>query len=153
MFQDSGWLVWVGVALALAAVEAATVDFIFLMLAGGALAGAIAAAVGAGFPVQAVVASVAAVALLVGVRPWVKRRFTARTERPTLGVAGNVGRTAYVIETVTHAGGRINLSGETWSARSTGGDALLPGDKVEVVAIDGATAVVAALTLPPEPLP
>jgi len=139
--------------LALAAVEAATVDFIFLMLAGGALAGAIAAAVGAGFPVQAVVASVAAVALLVGVRPWVKRRFTARTERPTLGVAGNVGRTAYVIETVTHAGGRINLSGETWSARSTGGDALLPGDKVEVVAIDGATAVVAALTLPPEPLP
>ena len=153
MFQDSGWLIWVGIALTLRAIEAATVDFIFLMLAGGALAGAIAAAVGAGFPVQAVVASVAAVALLVGVRPWVKRRFTVRTERPTLGVAGNVGRTAYVIETVTHAGGRINLSGETWSARSQGGDAILPGDKVEVIAIDGATAVVAPVTLPPQPLP
>ena len=50
-------------------------------------------------------------------------------------------------------GGRINLSGETWSARSQGGDAILPGDKVEVIAIDGATAVVAPVTLPPQPLP
>ena len=153
MFQDSGWLIWVGIALTLGAIEAATVDFIFLMLAGGAVAGGVAAAFGASFPVQAVVAAAASVGLLVGVRPWVKRRFTVRTERPTLGVAGYVGRTAYVIETVTHAGGRINLSGETWSARSTGGDALLPGDRVEVVAIDGATAVVAPLSLPPEPLP
>mgnify|MGYP001225348090 CR=1 FL=1 len=153
MFQGSDWLVWVGVALILAVVEAATVDFIFLMLAGGALAGAVAAAFGSGFPVQAVVAAVSAVALLVGVRPWVKRRFNIRTERPTVGIAGNVGRTAIVLETVTLAGGRINLLGETWSARSQGGDALLPGDKVEVVAIDGATAVVVPVTLPPQPLP
>jgi len=139
--------------LVLAVVEAATVDFIFLMLAGGALAGAVVAAVGAGFPVQAVVAAVASVALLVGVRPWVKRRFNVRTERPTVGIAGNVGRAATVLETVTQAGGRISLSGETWSARSQGGDALLPGDKVEVVAIDGATAVVVPLATPPQPLP
>ena len=107
MFQGSDWLVWVGAALVLAVVEAATVDFIFLMLAGGALAGAVVAAVGAGFPVQAVVAAVASVALLVGVRPWVKRRFNVRTERPTVGIAGNVGRAATVLETVTQAGGRI----------------------------------------------
>ena len=70
-----------------------------------------------------------------------------------MGIAGDVGRTAPVLETVTLAGGRINLSGETWSARSQGGDAILPGDKVEVIAIDGATAVVAPVTLPPRPLP
>ena len=33
MFQDSSWLVWVGIALALGAIEAATADFIFLMAA------------------------------------------------------------------------------------------------------------------------
>ena len=109
MFPGSSWLIWVGVALALGAIEAATVDFIFLMLAGGALAGAVAAAFGADFPGQAIVASVSAVALLVGVRPWVKRRFNVKTERPTVGIAGNVGRTATVLETVTLAGGRINL--------------------------------------------
>ncbi len=151
MFQDSSWLVWVGIALALGAIEAATADFIFLMLAGGALAGAATAAFGVAFTGQAVVAAIASVALLVVVRPLMKRRFTSKTERPVLGVAGNVGRTAYVIETVTHAGGRINLSGETWSARSTGGDALLPGAPVEVVAIDGATAVVAPAAAPPHP--
>ena len=153
MFQGSSWLIWVGVALALGVIEAATVDFIFLMLAGGALAGAVAAAFGADFPGQAIVASVSAVALLVGVRPWVKRRFNVKTERPTVGIAGNVGRTATVLETVTLAGGRINLSGETWSARSQGGDSILPGDKVEVIAIDGATAVVAPVSQPPQPLP
>jgi membrane protein implicated in regulation of membrane protease activity len=70
-----------------------------------------------------------------------------------VGIAGNVGRTATVLETVTLAGGRINLSGETWSARSQGGDSILPGDKVEVIAIDGATAVVAPVSQPPQPLP
>jgi membrane protein implicated in regulation of membrane protease activity len=74
-FRTLAWLIWVGVALALGAIEAATVDFIFLMLAGGALAGAVAAAFGADFPGQAIVAAVSAVLLLVGVRPWVKRRF------------------------------------------------------------------------------
>ena len=32
-FSDHGWLAWVGLALVLGAVEAATVDFVFLMLA------------------------------------------------------------------------------------------------------------------------
>ena len=32
------WLFWIGVALVLAAIEAATVDFVFIMFAGGALA-------------------------------------------------------------------------------------------------------------------
>ena len=32
---DNPWLAWLGVALVLAAIEAATVDFVFIMLAGG----------------------------------------------------------------------------------------------------------------------
>jgi membrane protein implicated in regulation of membrane protease activity len=70
VFEDYGWLAWLGVAIALGAIEAATVDFVFLMLAGGALGGSVAAAVGAPFPVQAIVAVVVAGILLGVARPW-----------------------------------------------------------------------------------
>ena len=43
---DSPWLAWIAIALILAAIEAATVDFVFVMLAGGALAGALTAGLG-----------------------------------------------------------------------------------------------------------
>lgn len=150
MLDNSGWIAWVGVALALGAIEAATVDFVFLMLAGGALGGAVASALGASFPVQAVVAAAVSCLLLVGVRPWAKRRFTTKSPRAMMGVAGNVGRAAYVLDTVTATDGRVKLGGETWSARTSGEDAIAPGEEVRIVAIDGATAVVAR---PPAPLP
>jgi membrane protein implicated in regulation of membrane protease activity len=150
MFEDFGWIAWVGIALALGAVEALTVDFVFLMLAGGALGGAVASALGASFPVQAIVAALVSCLLLVGVRPWAKRRFSAKPGRALMGVAGNVGRAAYVLDTVTATDGRVKLGGETWSARTHGEDAIAPGEEVRVVAIDGATAVVAR---PPAPLP
>ena len=91
-----GWLAWVGVALAFAAIEAATVDFVFLMLAGGALGGSAAAAVGAPFVVQ-VVAAVAVSGVLLGVgRPWAKRRFATRPEGVVMGTAAYIGRSALV---------------------------------------------------------
>ena len=75
-FADHAWLAWVGVALALGAIELASVDFVFLMLAGGALAGALAAGLGA--PVAARCSSRwpwPPLALLL-VRPVIKRQFT-----------------------------------------------------------------------------
>ena len=48
--NDNVWLFWLGLALVLAAIEAATVDFVFLMFAGGALAAAVAAGLGASVP-------------------------------------------------------------------------------------------------------
>lgn len=139
-------LAWVGLALVLGAVEVATVDLLFLMLAGGALAGALAAALGAGVVVQ-VLAAAAVALLLVGlVRPLLRRRLYADGGTASLtGTAALVGREALVIETVTATGGRVRLAGEVWSARTapaTALDGLLPGHNVRVTAIDGATAVV-----------
>lgn len=141
MFEDPAWLAWVAVALVLGGIEMATVDFTFLMLAGGALGGAAAAAVGAPLPVQALVAAVTACLLLVGVRPWAKRRFSVRGQRHLMGTAAHVGRTAYVVQSVTRTSGQIRLGGEIWTARTTG-DAIGEGESVRVTAIDGATAVV-----------
>jgi len=113
---DNPWLAWLGVALVLGAIEAATVDFVFVMLAAGALASAVAAAFGAPFALQIVVGVVVAVALLLVVRPWLKEKFKTGAG-DTIGAAGLVGRTAWVLQTVTPTDGRVKLGGETWSAR------------------------------------
>jgi len=145
---DNPWLIWVGVALVLAAIEAATVDFVFIMLAAGALASAVAAAFGASFPVQIVVGVVVAVALLLLVRPWVKRRFNDNAAASTIGAVSLVGRQAWVLQTVTATDGRVKLAGETWSARLAEGTApATPGQQVRVVSIQGATAIVAGNVL------
>jgi membrane protein implicated in regulation of membrane protease activity len=143
LFSDSGWLAWVALALALAAFEAASVDFVFVMLAGGALAAAVAAGVGASFTVQVITAVVVATALLLMARPIVKRRFMVPAGHGGIGAVAQVGRSALVLETVTEHDGRVKLGGETWSAR-TAPDAppCLPGQEVRVVSIEGATAIV-----------
>ena len=141
---ENPWVAWVGVALILAAIEAATVDFVFVMFAGGALAGALAAAVGGNIAVQVIVAILVAGLLLFVVRPIVKRKFTDGEHDHHIGASGLVGREARVLQTVTDTDGRIKLAGETWSARvAEGSQALRPGDDVRVIAIHGATAIVA----------
>jgi membrane protein implicated in regulation of membrane protease activity len=140
---DNPWLAWLGVALVLAAIEAATVDFVFVMLAAGALASAVAASLGAGFALQIVVGVVVAVALLLGARPWLKRRFNDNAAAGTIGAFSLVGRSARVLQTVTPNDGRIKLAGETWSARLADGAAqCVPGQEVRVLSIQGATAIV-----------
>jgi len=143
-FTEHPALAWLALALVLAAVEVATVDFVFLMLVGGALLGALAAGLGFPFAVQVIAAAAASVLLLGVVRPAVVRR--VRIGSPSLtGTAALVGREARVLETVTDIGGRVRLGGEVWSARvkdPTGSLSVLPGRSVRVLAIEGATAVV-----------
>lgn len=146
-FAENGWLAWVGLALILAAIEAASVDFFFIMFAVGAVAGAIAAALGLSFPLQVIIFVVVALLLVFTARPLLKRRFITSAD-PTIGVGANVGRTAVVTEEVTSHGGRIKLSGEIWSARSRAGESIEPGQQVRVVSIEGATAVVTAAWSP-----
>jgi membrane protein implicated in regulation of membrane protease activity len=147
---ENAWLGWVGVALVLAAIEVATVDFVFLMFAGGALAGAVAAALGAPFFFQVVVAVVFAMLLLFVVRPMLKNKFTDAVTDHHIGAAGLVGREAWVLQAVTDTDGRVKLAGETWSARlAEGSEPAGPGDQVRVIAIHGATAIVVPVPQPP----
>ncbi|WP_426560185.1 NfeD family protein [Angustibacter sp. McL0619] len=139
-------LSWVGLALLLGAIEVATLDLIFIMLALGALGAAVAAALGAGFAVQVIVFAVVAMLLLGVLRPMALRRLRAGDPILT-GAAAMVGRHALVVETVTETGGRIKLHGEIWSARTKRKgppEAILPGVDVTVLEIQGATAIVAA---------
>ena len=144
-FGDHGWLAWVGLALVLGAIEVVSVAFVFLMLAGGALAGALAATFGFPLAVQVISAVFVAVALLLGVRPIIKGRFMV-PDRGDIGAVAQVGRVAMVLQTVTEHDGRVKLGGETWSARTApDAEACLPGQEVRVVSIEGATAIVSSV--------
>nr|WP_206442633.1 NfeD family protein [Streptomyces boncukensis] len=115
----------------------------FAMLAVGGVAGAITAGLGGGVAAQVVVFAAVSTALVLVVRPIARR---TRTERPALasGVEALKGRQAVVLEKVDGGeGGRIKLAGEVWSARSLdSGESYEPGTQVDVVEIDGATAIV-----------
>jgi membrane protein implicated in regulation of membrane protease activity len=60
------------------------------------------------------------------------------------GTAALIGCPATVLERVDGHGGQVKLAGEIWSARSFDEDQVFePGTRVEVLKIDGATALVA----------
>ena len=140
---DNLWVAWMALALVLIAIEAATVDFVFVMLFGGALVGALAAGLGAPPVVQIVLALVVSMLLIGVVRPIIKRQFTDPQASADIGSQALTGRIARVLETVTETDGRVRLAGETWSARvPDGSPACEPGQEVQVLFIDGATAIV-----------
>jgi membrane protein implicated in regulation of membrane protease activity len=144
-----GWLWWLGGALLLGVAEMFTLDLIFLMLAGGALAGAAAAGLGAPLAVQIVVAAATALLLLFALRPFLLRRLRTRGDLVETNSAALVGRFAVVVAPTTVQGGRVKLAGEVWSARTADdGAAFATGTEVRVARIDGATAVVSAADRP-----
>lgn len=115
----------------------------FGMLAVGAVAGAVTAAVGGGTVPQFIVFAAVSVALIAVVRPIANRH---RSQSPQLvsGIEALKGKSATVLERVDGGqGGRIKLAGEIWSARALDTERVYePGQQVDVVEIDGATAVV-----------
>ncbi|MER5215990.1 NfeD family protein [Streptomyces sp. NPDC002838] len=112
------------------------------MLAVGALAAAATAGLGGGVVVQVLVFAVVSVALIAVVRPIATRHRAQRPELAT-GVDALKGKQAVVLERVHGSGGRIKLAGEVWSARSLDTDrAYEVGQEVDVVDIEGATAIV-----------
>ncbi|MFF7216474.1 NfeD family protein [Streptomyces sp. NPDC008238] len=114
----------------------------FGMFAVGAVAAAVAAGLGLGITGQVLVFVIVSVAGIAVVRPLANR---SRAQRPELrsGIDALKGRQAVVLERVDGHGGRIKLNGEVWSARALDtGRAFEPGESVDVVEIEGATAVV-----------
>ncbi len=135
---------WLVIALVLAAVEIATVDLIFLMLAGAAIAAGISQLLGLELLGQGIVFAIVALVLLGLVRPWAKNFLQRRTPDVLTNAQALVGKPALVTQLVTVNGGQVRLDGEIWSARLAPATAaaLAVGTPVTVVQIDGATAVV-----------
>ncbi|MEU0949515.1 NfeD family protein [Streptomyces canus] len=142
MNDIDAWVWWLVGAAALGIPLVVTAMPEFGMLAVGALAAALAAGLGGDVVVQVLVFAVVSVALIAVVRPIATRH---RSQRPQLvtGIDALKGRQAVVLERVDSGGGRIKLAGEVWSARSLDtGRAFEVGQEVDVVDIEGATAII-----------
>ena len=138
-----GWVIWAIAALLLALGETLTPGLFFLgPVALAALAAMLFAILGAGAVVQLIVFIVGAIASVALIRPIAKAHLRVPTALRT-GTAALTGARATVLQRVDRDGGRVRIGGEEWSARAyMEGDVYEPGDRVEVVKIEGATALV-----------
>jgi membrane protein implicated in regulation of membrane protease activity len=136
------WVWWLVGAAALGIPLVVTAIPEFGMLAVGAVAAAVVAGLGFHAVIQILTFVVVSVALIAVVRPIAARHDRQRPRLAT-GVEALKGRQAVVLERVDGSGGRIKLAGEVWSARSLDtGRAYEVGQEVDVVDIEGATAIV-----------
>lgn len=142
--RDNVWAAWLTLAAVLGLAELASLDFTLLMLAAGAVT---AGAVSAVFPgllwLQIVVGLLTAGAMLAAIRPLLVRKLHHGGELKT-GSAHVIGRTGVVVKEIhPDGGGSVKLNGELWTARPYDEVSTIPpGTRVEVMSIDGATAVV-----------
>jgi membrane protein implicated in regulation of membrane protease activity len=136
------WVIWIIGAAALVAGEVFTVGFILGPIALAALLAAAVAGAGAGLGWQLAVFIVGSIASLAFIRPLAKRHLRIPPQSRT-GTAALIGSRAVVLERVDADHGMVKIGGEVWTARPFDEDqAFEPGARVEVLKIEGATALV-----------
>jgi membrane protein implicated in regulation of membrane protease activity len=137
------WLIWAIVAIVLAVGEIATPGlFILGPVAVAAVAAGALALAGVGAVLQLVVFIAGSLASVLFLRPIAKRHLHMPGELRT-GTAALEGAKAVVLQRVDAQGGRVRIGGEEWSARAYMDDGVYePGARVEIVKIEGATALV-----------
>jgi membrane protein implicated in regulation of membrane protease activity len=143
------WVIWAIVAGALAIAEVLTLTFVLGLTAFAAVGSCIAAAAGVSGAGQWIVFGVSDVVLLAGVLPTARRHLRTPPAVRS-GAARIIGTRVMSISAITTAGGgQVRINGEAWSARpDVDGYVIPPGQWVDVVKIDGATAIVHPTTEP-----
>jgi len=132
---------WLAASGALLVVEILTVDLLFASLAFSALLAAGANALGFNVVIQGIVFGLGAIGSLMFLRPIALRHLKKKPADHATNVEALIGAPALTLSAVNENSGLVKLSGETWSARSNTGE-IEVGSQVEVVAVEGATAVV-----------
>ena len=140
------WILWLILIFVCVIVELLTLEFTFLMIAFGCVAGLGADLLGWPWWVQFLVAAAVSVLLLLIIRPLLLR-YMRRGEDPTpSNVAALQGMSGRVVSSVGDTTGLVKLAnGETWTARlaeDSDEQVVLAGASVRVVLVDGATVVI-----------
>jgi membrane protein implicated in regulation of membrane protease activity len=145
----NGWVAfWVVTALLLLGLEAMSMALVGAYFALGALAAAIAASLGAALWVQLVVFAAVSVVTLVVTRRPLRAALKASPLVPSNAPAiiGHHGVVTIAIPAGTGARGQVRIGTEDWSARpADAGTAITAGTSVEIVGLEGVTALVRPL--------
>jgi len=140
-----GWILWLVAACLLGVGEMHQGGFYLLPFALGAALAAVVSLLGVGALLSVIVFLAASAIIVLTLRP-VARRHRRLPPAIRTGAAALVGRPAMVLERIANDEGvgcvRID-GGEVWTARSLDDDEVIEaGERVEVVDIKGATALV-----------
>jgi membrane protein implicated in regulation of membrane protease activity len=144
-------ILWIVLGVALAVAEAFTATLFIIFFAVGALAAAGVAALDAPLLLQVIVFALVSGLSVVALRPIIMRhaRLSDDTPDTTFGVEAIEGGHGTVLEEVDGDRGMIKIDGEMWQARSFDHqEKYLPGERVRVIKVIGATAIVWREDLP-----
>ena len=129
--------VWLVLLVVFLGVEAATVTVTTMWFAVGSLVAMIAALLGAEVWLQAALFGVVSIALLLALRPIIKKYITPRQSRTNIdAIIGTQGVVVDRIDNIASTG-RVKLGGMEWSARSTSGEAIEKDTVISVDRIEG----------------
>lgn len=140
--------VWLGLVILFLIAEGATVSLVSLWFAAGAVVAMFAALLGAGVWLQTGLFLVVSGALLLMLRPIV-RRYLVPKITPT-NVDSLVGATGLVTEAIDNvtASGQVKLGAMEWTARSTTGENIPQGTLIRVDRIEGVKVYVTPVNVP-----
>jgi len=137
------WVVWVVIAVVLLVAEATTSAFVAVYFGLAAIVTAAIAAAGLGVPVQLIAFAGLSVGGLLLTRPALQRA-AGKTAGIRTGVDAMQGRIGVVTRAIAELEpGQVKVGGETWTARCYYDEEAIPlGSRVEVVKVEGVTALV-----------
>lgn len=141
---------WLFGIIVFAVIEGVTVGLTSIWFAIGSLAAMIAAALGAGLPLQIVLFFAVSAITLLFTRPLAKKYLAPKKVRTNADRV--IGKTGIVTETIDNlkAAGMVSIGGVLWTARSEE-DEILPADtRVSVTRIEGVKVFVVRAAVPAE---
>ena len=140
---DHAWALWVSLAFLLAVAEILSLDLVLIMLAVGALGGAVVAVAAPDlWWLQVLVAAGISVGMLALLRPTLLARVRDMPGYRS-STAKMVGSSGIAVSQIDRTGGEIKVDGQSWTARPYSSDVVIDaGTEIEVYEIDGAIAVV-----------
>src|SRR3954469_2816566 len=137
------WVAWTIVAAAFAVGEMFSLSFFLGPIALAAAIAAVVAATGLSVEVQFAVFVLCSAASILFLRPIALRHMRTPGALRS-GTAALIGQRALVLERVDMDNGQVKIGGEVWTARPYDeSEVFEPGTRVDVMQIDGATALVA----------
>ena len=140
--------VWLGLVILFLIAEGATVSLVSLWFAAGAVVAMFAALLGAGAWLQTGLFLVVSGALLLMLRPIVRRYLVPKITATNVDIlVGSTGLVTEAIDNVT-ASGQVKLGAMEWTARSTTGENIPQGTLIRVDRIEGVKVYVTPVNVP-----